>query len=236
MAAAYILTLLAIAGIIAGIYIGQSRTPSSELAAAGGGLLFGIALFWLIPEVAEISGWIGALGLALAACIVLALLDRLLRHTGHSPSEIVIGPLLAATAVHSFLDGWSVRVLSAQPVTNVAVPLGLALHKVPEGLALGLITRRSMASISKAFLASSAVEVLTLIGALAEPQADRSGVAAFGSWWTAVVVAVIAGSFLFLSFHALLPNRRKTGVVSAFLAAFLFVAGAAFVQRKITSS
>ena len=207
MAAAWLLTLLAWGGIAAGLFLGQWRRASSQVAAVGSALLFGVALFLVIPEIAGRLGWAVAFGLALAVCCLLVLLDRFLIHGGHSPGE-VIGPLLAAAAVHSFLDGWSVRALSIQPLASIAVPLGLALHKVPEGLALGLITRKSMSSSSQAFAASAGVESLTLIGALVERDVNESGTARFGAWWTAIVLAIVAGSFLFLGYHTFLENRR----------------------------
>ncbi len=224
MAAAWLLTVLAWAGIAAGVLIGEPRRLSAHLAAAGGGLLFGISLFWIVPEMAERSGVLAAVLLAVAACGALALLDRILLHTGHSPRHGVLGPLLAATAIHSFVDGWSVRALGAQPLANMAVPLGLALHKVPEGLALGWITRRSVTNASRSLMACGAVEALTVIGAAVEPRVNESGSAAFGAWWTAGVLAIIAGSFLFLGLHAVLPNWKKGGVVTAFLGT-LFVVG-----------
>lgn len=218
MTAAWLLTLLALAGVVFGVWMGQARALSSHLGAAGGGLLFGIALFWLIPEIAETSGWVRACALVLVACGAMLLLDRYLAHTGHSPRHGIIGPLLAAAAVHSFLDGWSVRAFSGQPVANLAVPLGLAMHKIPEGLALGWITHKSLGSASKAMTASAAVEAVTVIGAFVEPRANQSGIAEFGAWWTAMVLAIIAGGFLFLGLHALWPGWKRPGVLVVFLA------------------
>ncbi len=217
MAVAWVLTLLALAGVFAGVSLGQTRTLSSHIAAAGGGLLLGIALFWVIPEIAGMSGWTTACLLPVAAGGTLLSVDWLLNHTRHSPRQGVVGPLLAATAVHSFLDGWSVRALSARPLTSVAVTLGLALHKAPEGLALGWVARRASSSPWRAALAAGAVELLTLAGALIEPRANESGSATFGTWWTAGVLAVISGSFLFLGFHALWPSWRRPGMVAVFL-------------------
>jgi zinc transporter ZupT len=225
MVAAWVLTLLALGGVIAGVFMGQSRALSSPLAAAGGGLLFGIAVFWLIPEIAETSGWTGAFILATAAGSAIAGLDKFLIHTGYSPRSGVFGPLLLAAGVHSFLDGWSVRAVSVEPVAAVAVPLGLALHKVPEGIALGWITRQSLSSAFKAAAASMSVEVLTLIGASIERRADVSGAQSFGPWWTAVVLAIIAGSFLFLGFHVILPARRNAGIMTIFFLTLLAIGG-----------
>jgi zinc transporter ZupT len=230
MAAAWALTLLAFAGIACGLSLDRLLALSDRLSAAGGGLLFGVAAFWVIPEIAAGAGWPAAILLAIAACAAIAGLDRILIHTGHSPRHGVIGPLLAATAVHSFLDGWSVRALAIQPVANVAAPLGLGLHKIPEGLALGWIVRRSFATRWKAAAAACGVEFLTLAGAFIEPRAYRSGTVAFGGWWGLAVLAIIAGSFLFLGVHALLPARKRAGVVPVFLASLVLVGGLALMR------
>lgn len=223
MSAAWVLTLLALGGVVIGVLAGQSRALSAHFAAAGGGLLFGIALFWLLPEIAMIANWIDAAALALAACSALALLDKFLIHTEHSPRHGVVWPLLIAAAAHSFLDGWSVRAFSSQPLTDIAVPVGLGLHKIPEGLALGWLTRQYLRSPAKAAIASGSVEAVTLLGAFLEPGANQAGEARFGAVWTAIVLAIIAGGFLFLGFHAVMPARRKPGIIVIFVVTLLVV-------------
>ena len=56
------------------------------------------------------------------------------------------GPLIVAAALHSFLDGWSIATvqLGVPLGLRVAVPLAIALHKLPEGIALGGILRASL--------------------------------------------------------------------------------------------
>ncbi len=143
---------------------------------------------------------------------------------------MALGPVLAATATHSFLDGWSVRALATLRIGGIAGPLGLAVHKVPEGIAIGWIARRSLHSPWKAALAAMGVELVTLLGAYVEPQASASGFAVFGAWWTAAVIAIVSGSFLFLAIHAVLPNRRRLGVMLVFLATLLLVAAIGLVK------
>ncbi len=210
MAAAWLLTLLAWAGVAGGLFLGQWRRASSHLATVGGVLLFAIAVFLVIPEVAQSLGWVLACGLAIGVCAGLMQLDRYLSRPGRCSPEGVIGPLLAATALHSFLDGWSVRAFSALAFATIAVPLGLALHKLPEGLALGLITRKAMPSIGAALITGILVEGLTLLGAIVEPRVNESGAATFGNWWTGIVLAIVGGSFLFLGVHSFVPHRGKT--------------------------
>jgi zinc transporter ZupT len=230
MAIPWLLTLLGLAGVAAGVYLGHARLLSSLLAAAGGGLLFGLSLFWLIPEVSLTTGRWLAVALALLVAALMAGLDELLLHAGHSPRQGILWPVLAAMALHSFLDGWSVRALAARPLPEIAAPVGLALHKIPEGIAAGWIARRSTSSGWKAAAAGGGAQLATVAGALIEPSADRLGAARFGDGWPAAVVAVIAGSFLFLGFHAVLPHWKKASVLVVFAVTVLLVASARLVR------
>jgi zinc transporter ZupT len=220
MALAWLLTLLALAGAWAGAYVGRKERFAEHLAAAGGGLLFGVSLFGLIPEISETLGRPSAALMVLSVALLLGFLDWVLSHSGHSARHGVIWPLLAATALHSFLDGWSVRALAMQPVT-----IGLALHKIPEGVALGWILRRSLGSRRKAILAAGAPELLTLAGAFVQPGLNASGYQQFGERWTAGALAMIAGGFVFLGFHAVIPHRKRRDVMAVFAATLLLMAG-----------
>jgi hypothetical protein len=230
MALAWSLTLVAITGVIGGVMLGQSRWVSSQVAAAGGGLLFGIALFWLMPEIAAASGWMVAVLSTLAACAIIAGADALLMHAGHSPRTGAIAPLLVATGVHCFLDGWSVRALGGRPMTDIAVAVGLALHKAPEGVALGWAVRRTMKWPAKAFLAGSAIEFITALAAYIEPRVNASGMSTVGHWWEPGVLAVISGSFLFLGFHVVVPERKKRGIIPMFVVTLVCIAALARVR------
>lgn len=227
---AALLTLLAGAGVAIGVLLGRSRKLSSHLGAAGSGLLCGIALFWLLPETAHISGWTAALGLTAGFGLALGLLDHFLLDQ-NSKRENIVTPLLVATAIHSFLDGWSVRATAVNSLAAVAVPIGLSLHKLPEGVALGWIVRRALGSTNNALLAGLAVESLTVIGALLEPRADQTGIEQFGIWWIAGVLGVISGSFLFLAIHTVIPERRKLGVMAIFFTTLMMVGGVAIFKH-----
>ena len=224
MAAAWLLTLVAIAGAVGGAWLGESGSLTDYLGAAGGGLLLGISLFWLLPESAHLCNWIWAPLLALTAALAIAGLDHVLVRAGHSPRQGVIGPLLAATAIHSFIDGWSLRALAWQPMTNIAVAVGLALHKIPEGIAVGWLSRRALSSRSKAVLAAAGVELFTALGAYVQPHANNQALAAFGTAWTAGMLSFISGSFLFLGIHAVLPNWRRPPVAAVFIATLAAIA------------
>ncbi|MFZ0595001.1 MAG: hypothetical protein WAM39_31360, partial [Bryobacteraceae bacterium] len=76
MLLAFFLTGLAVCGIVLGVGLGESRGLSPRVAAAGGGLLFGISLFWVLPEMAGESGWIAGPAALLAGALPLWLIDR----------------------------------------------------------------------------------------------------------------------------------------------------------------
>jgi zinc transporter ZupT len=231
MGMAWLLTVLALAGAWAGVFLVRDGEFSEHLAAAGGGLLSGIALFRLIPEIGERTGrpyaLLGAAGVACA----LVLLDRVLTHGGHPAHRGVVWPLVLATAIHSILDGWSVRMLGTQPLSDLTVTAGLALHKMPEGAALGWITRRSLGSARQAFFISGAAELFTLAGAIAEPSLNASGSARFGTGWTTGVLSLIAGGFFFLAFHAIAPAWRRRGVWAIFAATLMLLGTFALIRE-----
>ena len=223
MAVAWLLTLVAVAGIWVGAHFLRAEKFSEQLAAAGGGLLLGICLFWLLPEISESSSRITAIVWVLGVAGALLLADWALGHAGHSARDGVLWPILAATAVHSFLDGWSVRALAPKPFTHAAVAIGLALHKAPEGLALVWISRRSLQSLPKAVIAGAGVEIFTVLGADVQPGWNASGTQMFGAVWTAAVLAIIAGGFAFLAVHAVVPHWRDRRAMLLFVATLTLV-------------
>ena len=158
MVIAALLTLLAATGVAIGVLLGRSRILSAHLGAAGSGLLCGIALFWLLPETARISVCTAALGLTAGCGVALAVLDHFLIDECWARHENIVKPLLIATAIHSFLDGWSIQATAVNALTAVAVPIGLALHKIPEGVALGWVVSRGLGSTNRALVAGLAFE------------------------------------------------------------------------------
>lgn len=229
MSAAWLLTAAALAGIAIGMS-GRSRRPSALLSAAAGGLLAGICLFWVLPEIASFVGRVAALSLTGAVFAALLILDNtLLEH--RQRSELLI-PLLIATAIHSFLDGWSVRAFSTGTMSRIAAGLGLGLHKVPEGMAIGWVVRSGIGRSVPALCAAVAVELATPVGAWTEPYAQRSGFIMLGAWSTALVLAVVGGTFLFLGVHAIADERKNVRALATFVVTFAAVGAIAATGVK----
>jgi zinc transporter ZupT len=108
------------------------------------------------------------------------------------------------------------------------VVAGVLLHKVPEGIALGLILRAAVKSHWTAFGWAALAEAATFAGALLE-----SVVAArFGVTWVSYALALAGGSFLYLGFHAVHGDWRRRGA-PAFMPALTGAAGAAALQHGL---
>lgn len=207
------------------------------------GVLIGVALFGLVPELAAEVGWALSAGLFLAGYGVLLGVNRYVypvcptcaHDHDHSacPSELhgFAGPLILAAAVHSFLDGWSIATvqLAAPLGLRVSVPLAVALHKVPEGLALGGILRASVRSRAGAAGWAVVAEGATLagggMGLLLGPR--------LGSEWILYPLGIAAGWLFYLGYHAVHEEWRSAGARVALGAALAGIAASAVVQRGV---
>jgi zinc transporter ZupT len=241
IAAPALATAVGIAGAVLGIRLTGMRERSRPMIPLAAGMLLGVALFGLLPELAESLGWVKTLILFGAGYGFLALLER----SGHSicpacsPSHVhdscstelhgFAGPLLAAAALHSFLDGWSVA--TAQSVAplglRLAVPLAIALHKAPEGIALGGILRAAVKSPAVALTLAILAEGSTLAGgALGLWLAPH-----LGTEWITYPLGAAAGWLCYLGYHAVDEEWKRYGAKQAFIAAACGVAGAAVILR-----
>jgi ZIP family zinc transporter len=164
------------------------------LVPVSGGLLAAVALFGLLPEVAEETGWLAAVLTVCAGYAVLEAIDRagvpVCPSCSHSHG--FSGPLVIATAVHSFVDGWG---MTAPHGAAEALAAVLLLHKIPEGLALGAILRMSAQKPGRAALLAMAAELPTIVG-------GWIGLRAVPAEWFNYPLAAVAGAYLFLGIHA----------------------------------
>jgi zinc transporter ZupT len=207
-----------------------------------GGLLAGIALFGVLPELAGRYGWPGGIALLGAGAGVLWLFSRYVypvcpscSHThDHEHCAATLhgfaAPLIGAAALHAFLDGVGISASLREQSGGLAAALLVAVtvHKIPEGIALGIMLRASVRSRGRAFALCAAAEGATLFGALFESAiTGRAGTA-----WVPFALALAAGSFAYLGFHAIHGEWRRRGV-PAFVPALTGAAGAAALQQGL---
>jgi zinc transporter ZupT len=206
-----------------------------------GGLLMGIAVFGVLPELAETNGWPGGAALLAFGAGMLWLFGRYVypvcpscshTHDHEHCTTTLHGfapPLIAAAALHSLLDGVGISASQHQAgELGAAVLVAVAVHKIPEGIALGVMLRASVRSRWFAFALCAAAECATFLGAVSESAiTGRTGTA-----WVAYALALTGGSFIYLGFHAIHGEWRRRGV-PAFMPALTGAAGAAALQQGL---
>jgi zinc transporter ZupT len=229
------------AGAALGLWLTGLRRRARVVVPFSAGVLLGVALFGLLPELASESGWSVSLLLFVAGYGLLLAVNRFVYPVcptcAHDHDHAVCatelhgfaGPLLAAAALHSFFDGWSVAAAQlAVPLgLRVAVPLAVALHKLPEGIALGGILRAAVksrvAALGWCILAEGATLVGGAAGLLMAPH--------LGTTWILYPLGLTGGWLFYLGYHAVHEEWKRRGAAPAFFSALTGVAGAAVIQR-----
>jgi len=135
-----------------------------------GGLLLGIGIFWILPEMAGQRGWVLSLIGVSGILFALALIDRYIlpicpycaasahpdATTGSARSwarAVTLGwPLLVFGCTHSFLDGWTIAYGQVVSPSNVSSALfwGAVLHKLAESAVIGVLVARLSSSRTSA--------------------------------------------------------------------------------------
>jgi len=232
-----VVTAIAVASAVCGVWLGSMPTLSRRLLPFGGGVLVGVATFWVLPEMAAFFRWPAAVLWIAAGCAALAIIDRYVyplcpacSHThehDHCATRLhgFATPLLAAAALHSFLDGCTLAAAGSTQLCSGFV-MGIAAHKIPEGLALGVIGRAALNSRASAVawcaIAQSATVAGAAIASLLTPNVSPHTLY--------VLLALAGGSFLYLGAHAVHSELRRSGTAPAMWPALTGVAGSSMLR------
>jgi len=218
------ITLVAICGAVAGVALTSRAAFLSELVPFVSGLMLGMALFLLLPEALSSTETLTALGLCAGGCLLFGLMEATLHGMSASPHSRMLGmiPLILAVGFHSLLDGWNIATALALPSERLvwAFLIGMSVHKLSGGVAIGAIFRSAAPRLSHAYLWAAVCESLTVLGALLQFFSSRS----LGTQWTIWLIGLTAGSFLYLGCHAFQTARAKSGFRSAAVPAGLGIA------------
>ena len=233
-------TAAGVSGAALGIWLTEARARARVAVPLTAGILLGVALFGLLPELVESAGWPACLAMLAAGYAMLAVPARLgysvcpsCAHDhdhGACASELhgFAAPLLAGAALHSFLDGWSLGAAQLAPAgLRFAAPLAIALHKAPEGIALGGMLCASMKSRAWAMALAGLAEFVTLPGSMLALWLAPH----LGDKWIAYPLGLTAGWLCYLGFHAAHEERKRRGARRAFVTAAAGMAGAALILR-----
>jgi len=231
-------TFIAVLCAFAGVWLTSISSLARPLVPFGGGTLLGVGIFWVLPEMAETLALQGALLWLGGGCLLLALVDRYVypvcpacspAHDHDHCATSLHGfatPLLIASSVHAALDGWNVAAAQDEPALGLGFIAGIAAHKIPEGLALGVIARAALRSRRSAMFWCGMAQAATLLGAMLE------GVLApyLGPQAMHALLALAGGSFLYLGWHAVDGEFRRRGASSALVPALTGVAGSGLLR------
>jgi zinc transporter ZupT len=241
MGAPVLATVVGLCGAFIGLWMTSAQRRSRVLLPLSAGVLLGVVLFGLLPEIIRESGWAEATILFAVGYLLLLVINRYVypvcptcsHDHDHGPcaSELhgFAAPLVGVMAVHSFLDGWGVAtVQQVAPLgLRVAVPLAIALHKLPEGIAIGAILRAAVKSRTTAMGLCVAAQGATLLGGAAGLWMDPH----LGSVWITYPLGIAAGWLGYLGYHAVHEEVKRRGAISASASAGGGVAIAAVLTR-----
>lgn len=234
--------LVAVVAAAIAVFLEDRRALAQPLIPLSGGLLAGLAVFGLLPELSHQIGAVQGIALAASGCGALMLFDRYCypvcpscspKHD-HGDCETSLhgfaGPLIGAISIHAFTDGWALTAIdgvtgaSGGARLSQAVAATVLLHKIPEGLALGAMLRASAGSDRRAIGWSAIAESATVLGGWV-------GLRLTSHEWVSYPLAVAAGTFLFLGLHAIHGDWKLRGARLAMIPALAGAAGAALLER-----
>jgi zinc transporter ZupT len=236
-----VVTTLAVLGAVWGLWLADSPERSRGILTFSGGLLVGIALFWVLPELGgQLPMW-AAGGFLLAGFAVLWLINRYLYpvcpscshdHDHQHCDTRLHGfgvPLVIAALVHSTLDGWGIGMSQGREgELGAAFLVGALVHKIPEGLAYGSILRASMRTRTTALFWVVLIEGMTIVGGLAAlVAAPYLSPAVLGA-----ILSLAGGTFLYLGAHAVHIEWKRRGKPAVY-PALTGAAGAAALQHGL---
>lgn len=240
-----------IGGLI-GIFLGKStfRTVSMVLTFASG-VMISISLFDLMPEAYEISNpWVTALGVLMGVIIICLLnyfIDKLTQrakrkvqtHTSletlHHQDDLVLNKanqksllragfiMLIAIALHNVPEGLAIG-SSGAVSSNLSVTLALllALHNIPEGMAMAApLAAGGVSKIKTLVLILISGSTTILGGALGSLIGSIGGIA------TALSLSFAAGAMLYVTFCEILPQAvlMEKGRIPALFSIFGILVG-----------
>jgi zinc transporter ZupT len=216
---------LAVGGGALGATLGTSHERLCALISLGAGTLLGVTLFAILPESFPVLRWWGLLLAVGSGYLVFLVISKYLFHVcpacaashfdeaaTHHFSEIA-GAMMLALAVHCIADGVALAAgheaeaahAPGGRVLDFSLILAVCVHKVPEGLALGVLLLGAGFNRGQTLARVAAGEATTLLGGVL----GLVVLPHISPVWLDAVVAHVGGGFLFLAIHAVLGEIVK---------------------------
>jgi len=202
--------LAAFLGAAAGVWFTGFPDVARRMIPFSGAILAAIAIFWILPELSGTFGWAAGSMLMLGGVGIIAAIDRFVypvcpacAHThdhDHCGTRLhgFATPLVIAALLHSLFDGWAFATGYADTSSH-ALSFGVAIHKIPEGVALGVILRAALKRRGQALLWAALIQAMTVLGGILQITAAPW----LGPQWIAALLALGGGMLLYLGAHAM---------------------------------
>lgn len=237
MTLAVLLTLVAgLATGVGGIVATMARPGSRRFLSASLGLSAGVMIYISMMEMmpaatASLTGHLGKEGGNWAAVagffggiLVAGTIDRLVPRQVN-PHEADLRPhamaarsqslartglvTAGAVALHNFPEGFATFISALEdPQLGIPIAIAVGIHNVPEGIAVAVPIHQATGSRRKGIIAA-------WLSGLAEPLGALVGYLLLRPFLTdatlGVVLAVVAGIMVFISFDELLPTAEEYG-------------------------
>ncbi len=220
---ALVLFIVGVVGIIGtgagGLIVACLGTPTkrtlSFLLGLAGGVMVSVVAFDLMPEAFETGGTAVSLAGFLAGCAATMAIDLILPHMHHVSADRASSKLARAAvvvavgiAMHNIPEGLAVGAgLTAGTHIGVQVALMIFLHNVPEGVAVAGPLKALGRGAFAIIIATCQAGAPTLVGGLIG--------ALIGGVSPAVLAACMsfaAGAMLFITFDELIPDSQQLAV------------------------
>ena len=236
-------TVVGVASAALGVWLTGAKRRARVVVPFSAGVLLGVVAFGLLPELIAELGAAGSAVLFATGYLLLLVVNRFAYpvcpscshdHDHNGCSAALHGmalPLVAASALHSFLDGWSISTAESAVHLGIrlGVPLAISLHKISEGIALGGMVRAAVKSRPAALAWCAVAEGVTAIGG----GVGLAMTPRLGTTWIVYPLAIAAGWLFYLGFHAIHEEWKRRGPVPAFMPALTGAAGAAALQQGV---
>ena len=200
-----------IGGILGLILTRVSPVQISSLLGLSAGIMIAIVTFELMPEALEDGGLLwGISGLRLGVLLMTGI-DLIFPHQ-HLLGDEERSPFLKTGAImglgiamHNLPEGLAIGVGGVQDAyVGIALAFAIFLHNVPEGLALALPLKIGQVSAYKILVSTVVVGLPMGLGAFVGGLAGQISPVA-----NSLVLGLAAGAMLFITFDELIPQTEK---------------------------